>query len=121
MFAVHPAVFPFNGERAGVLDIVQRDDDLLEVDVAAAGGAEIPVAGRVGECGVAAEHADGPVAVAPPGVFHVDVEDAVLRDIRAAERADELHVIHVLIAEVGRVEVEAEPLVPLHGFNGALG
>src|SRR5579862_7045575 len=29
VFAVHAAVFPFDGERAGVADVIQGDDDFL--------------------------------------------------------------------------------------------
>src|SRR5690606_35157833 len=87
VLAVHAAVFPFDAQRALVLDVVEGDDDLFEVDVAEADGAEVPVAASVGEAGVPAEDADGAVAVAPPYVLHVDVVDAI------AEGADELDVV----------------------------
>src|SRR3712207_7332808 len=45
-------------------------------------------------------HADRAVAVAPPGVLHVDVVDPL------AERANELHVVDMLVPEVRRVVVE---------------
>src|ERR1051326_7247310 len=80
--AVHAAVFPLDAERAAVADVVQGDDDVLELDVAVAEGAEIPVAPRVAEGHVTAEDTNCAVAVAPPDVLHVDVIDAV------AERAD---------------------------------
>src|ERR1700761_7431172 len=32
-FAVHAAVFPLDRERAGVVDVVEGDDDVLELDV----------------------------------------------------------------------------------------
>jgi hypothetical protein len=54
---------PLDGERAGVADVIEGDDDVLELDVAATDGAEVPGATRVAEIGVAAEHADGAVAV----------------------------------------------------------
>jgi hypothetical protein len=82
--AVHAHVLPLDGERALVADVVERDDDLLEVDVAAADAAEVPVAARVAEVGVAAEHAGAAVAAAPPGVLHVDVHDAVAKRRRNA-------------------------------------
>src|SRR5690606_25251602 len=97
VLTVHADVLPLDGERAVVADVVESDDDLLEVDVAAADGAEVPVAAGVAEAGVAAEDADVTVAVTPPDVLHVDVEDAV------AELADELHVVDALIPEVGGV------------------
>jgi hypothetical protein len=70
-------VLPLDRERALVADVVERDDDLLEVDVAAADAAEVPVAARVAERRVAAEHAGAAVAAAPPHVLHVHVVDAV--------------------------------------------
>jgi hypothetical protein len=42
--AVHARVLPLDRQRAPVADVVERDDDLLEVDVAAADAAEVPVA-----------------------------------------------------------------------------
>src|SRR5690606_39734462 len=74
--AVHAAVFPFDRQRPAVADVVQGDDDLLEVDVATTDAAEVPVAARVAERGVAAEHAGGAVAAPPPDVLHVNVHDA---------------------------------------------
>ncbi len=115
MDAVHATVFPFDGEGAAVADVVQGDDDFLEMDVAMAEGTEIPIAAGVGEIGMAAEYADGAVAVAPPDVFHVGVEDAV------GEFADEFHVVHALIAEVRGIVVEAEARMIGHGLEGAPG
>src|SRR5690606_29313847 len=106
---------PFHGERALVSCVVEGDDDVLELHVAAADGAEVPGAAGVAEGGVAAEDADVAVAVAPPDVLHVGVEDA------RAELADELHVIDALIREVRRVVVEAEAAVALDGVDGAPG
>ena len=64
---------------------------------------------------MSAEHADGPVAVPPPGVLHVDVEDAL------AEYAQELDVVDALVAEVRRVVVEAERRMTADLLEGALG
>src|SRR5436309_237229 len=97
VFAVHANVFPFDAERTGVAEIVERDDDFLEVDVAMAERAEVPVPARVAKAGMAAEDTDGAVTVSPPHVFHVDVVNPV------AKRADEFHVVHALIAEMRRV------------------
>jgi len=113
--AVHAAVLPLHGERAGVADVVEGDDDVLETDIAAADGAEIPGATGVAEIGMAAEDADGAVAVAPPDVLHVGVVDLL------AEGADELHVVDALVAEVAGVVVEAEALVVADGVERALG
>src|SRR6266581_455187 len=62
-----------------------------------------------------AEDADGAVAVAPPGILHVAVIDAVLKG------TDEFDVIHALIAQVRRIVVEAKALVPPHRVDGPLG
>ena len=77
--------------------------------------AEIPGAAGVAEAHVSAKGPDGAVAMAPPHVLHVDVVDPV------AERADELHVVDALVAEMGRIVIEAEALVALDGGDGALG
>ncbi len=100
--AIHAAILPFHGERAAIANVVQRDNDFLEVDVAVAERAEIPEAARVGEIRVAAKHADRAIAVAPPNILHVRVENTW------AKFADELHIVHPLIAEVRRVVIEAE-------------
>jgi hypothetical protein len=64
-FAVHGAVFPFDAQRAAVLDVVEGADDELEVDLATADGLEVPVAAGLVEIDVAAEDAGGAVADAP--------------------------------------------------------
>jgi hypothetical protein len=98
--AVHANIFPLDGEGAAVAGVVEGDDDVLELDIAVAEGTEIPLAARVAEVGVTAEDANGAVAVAPPDVLHVGVVNAVSED------ADELYVVHALVAEVRRIVVE---------------
>ena len=49
VFAVHAAIFPFDGERAVVADFVERADDLFEVHAAATRRAEVPAAAQVAE------------------------------------------------------------------------
>jgi hypothetical protein len=44
VLAVHAAVLPLDAQRALVADVVERDDDVLELDVAVAEAAEVPVA-----------------------------------------------------------------------------
>ena len=51
---------------------------------------------------VAAEHADRTVALAPPGVLHVHVMDTL------GKSAQQLDVVDALVAEVARVEIDAE-------------
>ena len=45
MLAVHAAVLPLDAQRALVADVVERDDDLLEVDVAVAEASGSPSSG----------------------------------------------------------------------------
>ena len=101
--AVHGGVFPFDGERALVADDVQRADDLLEVDAAAAQAAEIPAASRRAEVQVRGQDA-GLAVQRERRVLHVHVVDAV------RERLEELDRIHHLPVQVARVEVEPERL-----------
>ena len=49
VFAIHAAVFPLDRERAVVADVVERPRDLLEVDLSAAGRAEVPAAAGIAE------------------------------------------------------------------------
>src|SRR3982751_5249328 len=56
---------------------------------------------------MAAKHTDRAVAMTPPHVLHVSVENPV------AEHADEFHVVDALIAKMRRVVVKSETLVAL--------
>ena len=58
VFAIHPAVFPLNGEGTLVADIIQRSDDLLEVHTAMPQRTEVPEAFWIAEAGMAAKNAD---------------------------------------------------------------
>src|SRR5690606_38911072 len=111
VLAIHAAVFPLDRERAVVADVVERDDDALEIDVAVSERAEVPVAARIREGGVPAEDADGAITPSPPGILEVHVIDAL------AERVDELDVVDALVAEVRRVEVEPEAPVATDRFD----
>src|SRR5690606_8351314 len=57
LLPVHAGVLQLGGERAAVTGVIQRPDDLLEVQRAATGRAEVPVAPGVSEFRMAAEHA----------------------------------------------------------------
>lgn len=98
MFAVHPAVFPFDGERAGVADVVQSPNDRREVDVPVTEALEVPRPNVLVELGVAAEHARVRT-VAPRDIFHVNVEDP------AGELPNEPNVVDPLVAEMARIVV----------------
>jgi len=100
-FAVHAAVFPFDGEGALVADAVQLADDLFEVDAAAAGAAEIPPATIVAEVEVAGENA-GAAVERDDGVFDVHVIDAV------GEGPQEFDGVDALPVEMAGVEIEAK-------------
>src|SRR5687768_11460202 len=93
--AIHPAVLPFDAKRSAIANVVQRDDDVLELDVAVTKRAKIPEPPRIPEIHVPAEDSDGAIAVAPPHILHVRVINAV------AERPDEPDIVDALISEVG--------------------
>ena len=115
MHAIHANVFPFNGQGAFVADVIERNDDLFEVDIAVAERSEIPIAAMIAEFRVATKHADISISATPPDVLHVYMVDAV------RELADELNVVDSLIPKMGGVEIEAETLMALHCFDGASG
>src|SRR5262245_55828761 len=71
--AVHAAVLPLDGERAGIADVVEGADDLFKLNAAAAEGAEVPEAARVAKVEMAAEHAGQARRGRDVRVLHVDV------------------------------------------------
>src|SRR5688572_15310932 len=83
MHAIHPAVLPFDAERSAITNIVQRDDDVLELDVAVTERAKIPEPPRITEIHVPAEDADRAIAMTPPYILHMGMINPV------AERPDE--------------------------------
>src|SRR3954449_3444588 len=90
-FAVHAAVFPFDGERPLIADAVELADDLLEVDAAASGAAEIPAAAVIAEVEVAGKNA-GAAIERDDGVLDVHVIDAVGEGPQKFDRVDSLPV-----------------------------
>ncbi len=76
MFAIHAAVLPLDGQRAAVLHVVQRSDDLLEPHAAASQTAEVPTTTGIAERQVAGQNA-GPTVQVDPRVLHVNVVDAI--------------------------------------------
>src|SRR6185312_14166438 len=74
--AIHPGILPLDRERPGVADPVERPDHALEVDVAVAGGHEVPAAARLAEVQVPAEDRRAAVEM-PDRVLDVNVEDLV--------------------------------------------
>src|SRR4051794_16966935 len=113
-FAVHAAVFPFDGERPLIADAVELADDLLEVDAAASGAAEIPAAAVIAEVEMAGEDASAAVE-RDDGVLHVHVIDAIRKGAKEFDRVDALPV------QVTGVEVEAELGTVVEGFQGPFG
>src|SRR3954453_1201655 len=99
--AVHARVLPLDRERAGVAGAVERAEHRLEVDVAVAGGDEVPAAAGGAEVGVATEDRGAPVEPAL-GVLDMGVEDA------RAELVDERGGVEELVLEVAGVEVDPE-------------
>src|SRR4051812_33874548 len=115
MDAIHPDVLPFDGERAGVPDIVQGDHDVLELNVSVPERTEIPVARGVAETDVSAENANRSVAVSPPDILHVRMKNA------RAEHADKFDVVDSLVTEMRGIVVESKSPVTLHGCDRTLG
>src|SRR5690349_15589993 len=85
--AVHSDVLPLDRQRARIPSAVQRANDLLEVDLAAANAAELPEAIGMTEVEMSAEDAGGLRYAGPPHVFHVRMIDPV------AESLDERDVV----------------------------
>ena len=69
MFTVHRAVFPLNGQRPLITDIVQSTDNLFETNPSASHTTEIPEAAGIAESGMAAEHTDLLRAITPVYIF----------------------------------------------------
>ena len=100
---IHAAVFPLDRQRTGVTDLVQRPEQLVEIDVTASGRDEVPAAGTVAEGEVRGE--DRAAAVETTlRVLHVHVVDAGSELARVESRVQELG------NEVARVEVDSEGL-----------
>ena len=112
--AIHANVFPLDRERPAITDIVERNDDLFELNVAVPDGPKIPIAAMITEIGVTAKDADISVAVPPPNVLHVSVVNAVL------EVPEELYVVNALVSEVRRIVVKTKAIVMLHRLKRAM-
>ena len=76
MIALHAGIFPFDGQRAIVMNSVQSANDFLEVDAAAANRAEFPTAARIAEFQMRTENASLAVEV-DDSVFDVAVENTI--------------------------------------------
>ena len=111
---IHANIFPLDRERAAIADIVERNDDLLELDVAVPDGTKIPIAAMITEIGVTAKDADIAVAVPPPNVLHVSVVNAVL------ELPKELYVVNTLVSEMRRIVVKTKAIMMLHRLQRAM-
>ena len=114
MHAIHANVLPFDRERPLVADVIERNDDVLELNVAVADRPKIPVASVVPEVGMTTEDPHITITMPPPSIFHMGVIDSF------AELPNELHVVDTLIAKVGRIVVKAEALVTLDGFQSPM-
>src|SRR5690606_17092524 len=98
-FTLHTAVLPFDRERPGVADLVERPRDLFEVHAATPGRAEVPAAPRITEIQVTGQ--DARLAVERrDGVLDVHVVNPI------RERANEFHRINTLPVQMAGVEIE---------------
>src|SRR5262249_51416010 len=73
---IHARVLPLHRQGALIPNVVERADQLLKVDLAVAGRAELPAATSVAEIDVTAQDAGLPVSPYE-GVFDVRMVDAV--------------------------------------------
>jgi hypothetical protein len=112
---VHAGVFPFDADRAVISDGGEHPETVLPVDVAAAGGHEVPAAAGIGPRQVGAENTAPAVMWSDLGVLAVDVVDPV------AEVPDEIRRVDVLPDHVRRVPVDAESLAVADCFQGMVG
>ena len=97
-----------------VANVIQRADEVVEVDVAMSRRDEVPAAPMVPERQVAGDDAGFAVAV-DLGVLDVDVIDTV------GEVAGKDGRVHALPDEVAGIEIEAELRPVVERFQGALG
>ena len=102
MFTVHRAVFPLNGQRPLITDIVQSTDNLFETNPSASHTTEIPETAGITESGMAAEHTDLLRGITPIYVLHMHMEDTV------GELINEIHIIYPLISHMARIVIEPE-------------
>jgi hypothetical protein len=105
---IHASALPLDRERTTIADIVERNDDILELNVAVPDGSEIPIAPMIAEIGVTTKDADIAVAVPPPNVLHVGMVNTVL------EVPEELYAINALVSEVRRIVVKTKAIRMLH-------
>ena len=99
---------------AGIADVIQRSDDLFEINTAVTERTEIPAALGVAEVEVRSENA-GPSVKLERRVLHVHVVDAV------GKLGQEANGVDLLPVQVARVEIEAESFTAVYRFDGALG
>ena len=111
---IHATVLPFHTEWTCVADVIECDDDVFKVDIATTNAAEIPETTSITEISVTTENANAAIAMTPPHIFHVCVVNL------CREGANEFHVVHALVAEVGGIVVEAEALVIADRIERAL-
>ena len=113
MESVHPPIFPLDGQRSCIGNIIKSHHDFLKICIAPAHRAKIPETARVRKVGMATEDAHASISMPPPRVLHMDMEDPV------REVTDELHIVNSLIAEVAGVIIESKSRMPPDGLNGS--
>ena len=109
-----PDVFPLDRQRPVVVDLVERADDLLEVDAAAPRRAKLPAAARIAKLQMARQDAAAAVE-RHDRVLDVHVIDAI------GKRANELDRIDPLPQQMAGIEVEAELLAAIERLQRPLG
>lgn len=110
LVAVHAHVFPFDGKRAAVTDVVQGADDFFEPYAATTDAAEVPATTLIAKWQMAGENS-GATVEGDGGVFHVRVINTI------GEVPNELDGIDALPDEVAGVKVEAELFAIVEGLE----
>src|SRR5690625_541404 len=110
MEAIHSAIFPFERKRPDVTDNIERANNLLEIDIAAADRTKIPAASGVAKIQMRSQDS-APAIELMCDIFHVHVIDPVRK------RADKFDRIDELPDEVARIEVEAKSVAVIDRFE----
>src|SRR5215216_403856 len=111
MQPIHPSVFPFDGDRPGVTNVVEHAENVFPTRVAMASRNEVPPASRVRPLQMRSERAVAAVVHPDLGVLAVHVVDHI------AEIPQEADIVQALPDHVGGIEVETEAWPMINGLQ----
>ncbi len=110
-FPLHPGVFPFDRQRAVVVDFIESSNDRLEIDLTSTGAAEVPTAARIAKVEMTGQNSAAAIERCR-GVLNVNVINAIRKLPNELDRIDHLPV------QVAGVKVEAELLAIVDRVKG---